>query len=264
VRGGDPAPASDVYALGLVLLEALTGAVAFPGAPDESMLARLDADPEVPDSVPVALARVLGGMTAQDPAARPTAGEAAVALQDAFVAGLVTSRRVDPEMLSDAEGERLAAVRSLSVLDSPSDEAVDRIARITRRTLGVPLALVSIVDGDREWFLSHEGVDVAQVPRNASFASDTVSTGVGWAAEDVSADPRAQSHPILLADPELRAYAAEPLTTFDGHTIGVLSVLDRRVRGFSEDERAELADLAAVAMRELDLRVLSKRALFDR
>ncbi|WP_375387896.1 protein kinase [uncultured Amnibacterium sp.] len=264
VRGVDPTPASDIYALGLVLLEALTGAVAFPGAPEASMLARLGADPVVPDSVPVALARVLVAMTAQDPAARPSAGETAIALQDAFVAGLVTSRRVEPGMLADAEGERLAAVRSLSVLDSPADEAVDRIARITRRSLGVPVALVSIVDGDREWFLSHEGVEVAQVPRNASFASDTVATGEGWAAEDVSTDPRADAHPVLAADPGLRAYAAEPLTTFDGHTIGVLSVLDRRVREFSAEERAELADLAAVAMRELDLRVLSKRALFDR
>ena len=89
VDGDDPLPASDVYALGLVLLEALTGRVAFPGSVEESAFARLDRDPEVPDAVPAPLARVLRAMTVRDPAARPAPGEVAVALQDAYVKGLV-------------------------------------------------------------------------------------------------------------------------------------------------------------------------------
>jgi hypothetical protein len=264
VLGQDPAPAWDVYALGLVLLEALTGVVAFPGGVDKSALARLEHDPEIPDTVPEVLARVLAAMTARDPADRPTAAEASVALQDAFIAVLVESRRLDPEVLGDAEGERLAAVRRVSVLDTRTDEAIERIVRLARRLLGVPLVLVSIVDGDREWFLSHGGLDIAQVPRNASFAAETVSTGEGWATADLTEDDRAEGHPLLAADPELRAYAAEPLTTFDGYTIGALVAADRQVRTFTEEERADLADLAAVTMRELDLRLLGRRALFDR
>jgi hypothetical protein len=264
VLGQDPSPAWDVYALGLVLLESITGVVAFPGDMDSSALARLDRDPEIPDSVPEVLARVLAAMTARDPADRPSAGEASVALQDAFIAGLIESRRVHPDVLGDAEPERLAAVRRVSVLDTRTDEAIERIVRLARRLLDVPLVLVSIVDGDREWFLSHGGLDTAQVPRNASFAAETVSTGEGWATADLTEDARAEGHPLLLADPELRAYAAEPLTTFDGHTIGAIVALDRRVRAFTDEEVADLADLAAVTMRELDLRLLGRRVLFDR
>jgi hypothetical protein len=264
VLGQDPTPAWDVYALGLVLLEALTGVLAFPGGADESALARLEHDPHIPDSVPDVLAEVLAAMTARDPADRPSAAEASVALQDAFIAGLVESRRVDPDVLTDAEGERLAAVRRISVLDTRTDDAVERIVRLTRRLLDVPLVLVSILDGDREWFLSHGGLDLAQVPRNASFAVETVSSGAGWAAPDLTEDPRAAGHPVLEADPSLRAYAAQPLTTFDGHTIGAIAALDRRVRTFTDAEVADLADLAAVLMRELDLRLLGRRVLFDR
>jgi hypothetical protein len=264
VLGQDPTPAWDVYALGLVLLEAVTGIVAFPGGVEESALARLDRDPEIPDTVPEVLARALRAMTARDPADRPTAAEASVALQDAFIAGLVEARRVDPDVLADAEPERLAAVRRVSVLDTRTDEAVERIVRLARRLLDVPLVLVSIVDGDREWFLSHGGLDVAQVPRNASFAAETVSTGEGWSSADVTEDPRADAHPLLVADPALRAYAAAPLTTFDGFTIGAIAALDREVRTFSDAEVADLADLAALTMRELDLRLLGRRVLFDR
>ena len=264
VLGQDPTPAWDVYALGLVLLEAVTGVVAFPGHVEESALARLDRDPEIPATVPEVLARALRAMTARDPADRPTAAEASVALQDAFIAGLVQARRVDPEVLADAEPERLAAVRRVSVLDTRTDEAVERIVRLARRLLDVPLVLVSIVDGDREWFLSHGGLDVAQVPRNASFAAETVSTGEGWSSADLTEDPRAEGHPVLLADPALRAYAAAPLTTFDGFTIGAIAALDREVRTFGEAEIADLEDLAALTMRELDLRLLGRRVLFDR
>ena len=102
------------------------------------------------------------------------------------------------------------------------------------------------------------------MPRNASFAAETVSTGEGWTTADLTADPRAEGHPLLAADPELRAYAAQPLTTFDGHTIGALVAVDRRVRTFTDEEVADLADLAAVTMRELDLRLLGRRVLFDR
>ena len=264
VEGREATPASDVYSLGLVLVEALTARTAFPGDVEESALARLGADPDIPDEVPVPLAAVLRAMTASDPEHRPTPTEAAVALQDAFVAGLVRGHRVDPDVLAVAEPERLAAVRRYSVLDVPADDAIDRVARLTRHALRVPVALVAVVDAEREWFASRIGVGVEQVDRGASFGATSVASGGPWSIEDVHDDPRAEGHPLLAADPGLRAYASAPLVTHDGLTIGVLSVLDREARAFTEQELADLADLATMLMRDLDLRLLGRATLFDR
>ena len=264
VEGEDASPASDVYALGLVLLEAAIGRTAFPGGVEASALARLDRDPEIPGTVPAALARVLRAMTARAPVDRPTPGEAAVQLQEAFVAGLVHGHRVDPGMLADAEAERLAAVRRYAVLDTGADEAIDRIARVARHALDVPIALVAVIDADRVWLKSHEGVELAQIARDLAFLPADADEGTTTAVEDVQEDPRAAEHPLFGPDPDLHAYATAPLTTFDGHTIGALVVIDRRPRRFTEEERAVLVDLAAVTMRELDLRLIGRRVLAER
>ena len=264
VDDDEPAPASDVYALGLVLLEAATARTVFPGSVEDSAFARLDRDPEIPPEVPARLATVLRAMTARRPADRPTPLEASVALQDVFVEHLVRARQVDREVLADAEPERLSAVRRYNVLDSEPDEAIDRVARLALRVLDVPVALVSIVDADREWFKASEGVRLTQLDRNQGFAATTVASGRPWAIADLRDDPRAEGHPVLVEQPELRAYASVPLTTFDGHTIGAFSVLDHRVRELTSQEQADLADLAAITMRELELRLVGRGALFDR
>ena len=263
VEGDGPAPASDVYALGLVLLEAATAQTAFPGAVEASAFARLDRDPEIPEEVPRRLARVLKAMTARRPADRPSPIEAAVALQDVFVEDLVGSRRVDRGVLADAEPERLAAVRRYSVLDTEPDEAVDRVARLSRRVLGVPVAIVSIVDAEREWFKAREGTELQQVDRNLGFGATVVSTGEVWTTTDLLQDPRAEGNPLLAEHPELGAYASAPLTTFDGHVIGALSVMDRRDREFTEQDVVDLGELATIAMRELELRLVGRGELFD-
>lgn len=261
-EGRDAIPPSDVYALGLVLLEALTATVAFPGGAEQSVLARLTRDPVVPDDVPALLGAVITAMTAREPGDRPSPIEAAIALQDAFVAGLVRGRRLDPDVLGDAEAERLAALRRYAVLDTPPDEAIDRIARLTRRALGVPVSLVGIIDAERIWFKSRTGIDVAQVPRDAAFLRPTEGNPV--AVPDVQEEALADEHPLLVADPGLHGFASAPLTTFDGHTIGVLAVFDRSRREFTADELATLGDFAEVTMRELDLRLIGRRVLADR
>lgn len=264
VEGHDATPASDVYALGLVLIEALTARTAFPGDVEESAFARLSRDPEIPEEVPGPLAAVLRAMSARDPAVRPTPAEAAVALQDAFLSGLVRGHRVDPDVLADAEPERLAAVRRYSVLDSRADDALDRVARLAAAALDLPVATVAVVDAEREWSVARVGTDVEHVERGASFGATSVASGEPWSVPDVHDDPRAEGHPVLAADPALRAYASAPLITYDGHTIGVLSVLGHEARAFTERELGVLADLAAMLMRDLDLRLLGRTTLFDR
>jgi serine/threonine protein kinase len=264
VDGQEPTTASDVYALGLVLLEALTGQVAFPGTPDDSALARLDHDPNVPASVPAELATILHRMTALLPDDRPALEEVALAFQAATMRDLVESGRVDPTSLATAEERRMALVRRYNILDTPPDDAFDRITHLACRLVEVPVAAVAIMDADREWFKSRRGISLQELDRDVAICAMPVSTGKPFAVPDVQAEQRFARNPIVQQDSSLRAFAAVPLLTSDGHSIGTLCVFDRRVRTFTDQELDDLQQLAAMAMRELDLRLASRRALFSR
>lgn len=262
VDGQDATPASDVYALGLVLLEALTGEIAFPGTIRGSAFARLDHDPVIPEWVPPSLAQILRGMTSLLPEQRPLLEDVALAFQAATVQDLVAAGRVDPRLLAEDEEARLAAVRRYDILDTPPEDAFDRIAHLACRLLDVPVAFVAIVDADREWFKTTRGLDLTEIDRNHASCAVTVAKGRPFLIADVRGDARFATNPILRADETLRAFAAVPLTTNDGHPIGTLCVFDRRVREFTEQEIDDLEQLAAIVIRELDLRLASRRAIF--
>jgi GAF domain-containing protein len=168
--------------------------------------------------------------------------------------------------MPDGEAERLVAVRRYNILDTPPDEPFDRVARLATRLLDVPVALISIADADREWFKAQRGLDQRfdEIDRNAALCAMPIALGKPYTLADVRTEPRAANNPIIVADPTLRAYAAVPLTTHDGHDIGTLCVLDRSVRTFTEEELADLADLASMLMRELELRLAGRRALLAR
>ncbi len=92
----------------------------------------------------------------------------------------------------------------------------------------------------------------------------TIATGESMTVKDVQAVPAFAANPIVQADRDLHAFAAVPLRTHDGHVIGTLCVFDRRARSFTEEELDDLRQLAAVAMRELELRLAGRRILFER
>ena len=263
---GEPVgAASDTYSLGLVLLEALTGAPAFPGSVEVSAMARLDRDPFVPAHVRPEVATILRAMTARDPVARMPLAAATAAFNDLLIDDAIRQRGLGAPVSAQQEAARLAALRRYDILDSPPEATYDRVTRLASRLLGMPFAAVSIVDVDRVWFKSREGVDLTEVDRNDSFCVITdPGSGEPWAVADAQDDPRLRGTAQVVGDPYVRAYAAAPLITHDGHSLGALCVFDSRPRRFSTEDLDVLRDLADVVMNELELRLASRRALFER
>jgi serine/threonine protein kinase len=254
VEGEPLGSETDIYSLGLVLLEAYTGRTAFPGGVLESAFARLDADPAIPGDMPAELAAILRGMTARDPKDRPTAQEAVTAFR-AIIVGHLGGDRPKP---ADSESSRLAAVRDSDLLDSEPDVEFDRITSLAARIFDVPVAVISIVDADRVWLKSRQGIDVQELTRDRGLGGTGGLHDETLVIEDVRADPRTASRPAA-EHAGLRFYAGAPLITADGHNLGSLSISDVRPRSMGAAEVATLEDLAAMALHEMELRRAARR-----
>lgn len=146
------------------------------------------------------------------------------------------------------EAARLAALHDYGVLDTPEDARFDRIAALAARMLGMPIALVSLVDAERQWFKAHYGLAVRESPRDASFCSHAIADGAFLEVPDATADTRFADNPLVLGDPQIRFYAGATLLDPQGYALGTLCVIDRQPRVLSDTERAVLQDLAALAL----------------
>jgi eukaryotic-like serine/threonine-protein kinase len=263
VEGSAPTPATDVFALGLVLLEAYTGRLEYPGSVDQTALARLEREPELPADMPAELADALRGMLARDPSERLSAKAAAEKLERVAARLIALSQGLQATPHPASEEDRVDAVRKYGVLDTPPDEAFDRLTRIAGRMLDAPISFVSIVDSDRVFHKARRGVDIVEVPREFSLCPITVELAAPWYVADIAVDERTKDN-ALLAQYGVRAYAAAPMIDEEGRAIGSLCVYDTRPRTFTPEDLEDLNELAAVAMHELELRLAARRAAFDR
>jgi len=263
VEGSEPTPATDVYALALVLIEALSGHLEYPGTIEETALERLRRDPVIPATTPSDIAKILRDMTDRDPRRRISAAVAAERFERSAARLIAQLKGASVPPTSSSEDERISAVRRYGVLDTAPDESFDRIARIAGRILNSPISLMSIVDEERVFHKARLGVDIEEVPREVSLCPITVEIGRAWSISDISLDERTKNNPLLV-EQGVRAYASAPLRSADGHNIGSLCVYDTRPRAFSESDLETLSELAAVAMHELELRLAARRAIFDR
>jgi signal transduction histidine kinase len=149
------------------------------------------------------------------------------------------------------EAERLAELWGLHILDTPTEERFDRITRLARSLFDVPLALVSLVDADRQWFKSCPGFDIRETTRDLSFCAHAILGGEPMIVENTLDDPRFARHPYVLDPPHIRAYLGMPLRGPGGARLGTLCVIDHRPRHFTADDLDRLRDLAAVVEGEL-------------
>ncbi|MFV1922461.1 MAG: diguanylate cyclase domain-containing protein [Methylotenera sp.] len=149
------------------------------------------------------------------------------------------------------EQERLFQLRSLQILDTPAEERFDRVTRMAQRLFGVPIALVSLVDENRQWFKSCFGLDVSQTERSISFCGHAILQNEALIVEDATQDERFHDNPLVTGEAHIRFYAGHPLKNLSGHGLGTLCIIDHEARKFTEEDRYMLADLAGMVEREM-------------
>ena len=147
--------------------------------------------------------------------------------------------------------QRLDALRRLAVLDTPAEERFDRITRMARNMFDVPIALVSLVDENRQWFKSCCGLPVLETSRDISFCGHAILGEALFVVEDASQDPRFSDNPLVTGEPHIRFYAGHPLAVGNGLKLGTLCIIDRKPRLFGQREMLLLSDLASMVESEL-------------
>lgn len=170
------------------------------------------------------------------------------------------------------EQARLDTLRSLNILDSVREERFDRLTRLARRLFNVPIAFVSIVDAEREWFKSSLGFEMTETAREISFSGHAILGDDLLVVPDTTLDERFHDNPLVTNTPYIRFYAGCPITARNGTKLGTFAILDDKPREFGEGERDLLRDLASMVEQEIaaaqhetidELTMLSNRNGFE-
>lgn len=159
--------------------------------------------------------------------------------------------------IPEDEEQRLRDLRRHGVLDTASDPHFDRIVKLASQALGMPIALVSLVDRDRQWFLARKGVEVAETPRCMAFCAHAIAGEQVLHVPDASSDARFNTNPLVVEAPYIRFYAGAPLRSPEGHNLGTLCVIDTEPHQLDEQQLQLLQLMADLVVRELELRRLN-------
>jgi PAS domain S-box-containing protein len=156
-----------------------------------------------------------------------------------------------PPMPKD-ELQRLIALRSLHILDTPPEERFDRITRLAISFFRVPIALITLIEEKRQWFKSHYGTEIVETPREVAFCAHAILDHDPLVIPDTLLDPRFVNHPLVVHAPHIRFYAGCPIRDIDGYTLGTLCIIDRVPRQLNEEGRQALRDMATWAEHEIN------------
>jgi len=146
------------------------------------------------------------------------------------------------------EKERLQALRSYNIMDTLAEKEYDHLTQIASYIFDTPIALITLLDEERQWFKSKVGLGVEETPREISFCQYAIADGEQLVVENALEDERFRANPLVTGKPDIRFYAGHPLTDQDGHSLGTLCVIDREPRKFSEKQQELLRGLAETAM----------------
>lgn len=161
---------------------------------------------------------------------------------------------MEPETEAAEAALRVQTLAALDILDTPPEESFDRITRLASGALGVPIALVTLVENTRQWFKSKKGIEVCETPIEHSFCAHAIQRDEVFVVPDATTDNRFSDNPLVVGDPGIRFYAGMPLKMADGVRIGTVCVIDSKPRQLKQHEAQLLRDLASLAVHELELR----------
>lgn len=152
------------------------------------------------------------------------------------------------------ESARLAELRRCDLLDTPDEPAFERVVQLAADLLDAPIALLSLVDEDRQWFLARHGLDAEETPREHSFCRFAIENHSTLVVEDAALDGRFFDNPLVTGSPGVRFYAGAPLALPSGHRLGTLCVIDDHPRTLDSGDRRQLERVRDMAVDLIEFR----------
>ncbi|MBC7504157.1 MAG: sensor domain-containing diguanylate cyclase [Sandarakinorhabdus sp.] len=157
----------------------------------------------------------------------------------------------------DDEAGRLAALGRYDILDTGIEDEFEQIVQLVQKVFDVPMAAVTLIDADRQWFKAKRGLGLAHTPRNIAFCHHTIAAADGLSVEDAEADPRFAGTAMVVGDPNIRSYLGAPLRTPDGYQVGALCIISNQTRRFSVADREILRRFSEIVVSQMEMRQLA-------
>src|SRR5713226_9794250 len=165
------------------------------------------------------------------------------------------------------EEARIVALDKYAILDTDPEQSFDDLTLLASFVCKTPIALISLVDEDRQWFKSRVGIDASETSRDIAFCSTAILQSDVFVVPDALADERFRDNPLVVSDPHIRFYAGAPLINEEGYALGTLCVVDRAPRELAPEQKEALKALGRLVLAQLEFRrnlILLKEALSDR